>query len=333
MEGNMTGNYEFVMCQRNDTATTWVPAFLEYSFGTIGNVIALVLLWINRREHQWSSFYKLFTGLAITDFLGIFLTYPFVLHWYASKFTWCYTRPLCEFVSFTFVNAHLSGALLICAMSVDRFMHLKYSAGYETSSQHYTLILVGIWITSSSIASLHILGVGKTKLYFPGSWCYFDFVGNTTGIRIMSYFYSTIGFIIILVTITTNVNTIYRICRDPELRVNLLDGNRVSGFYDSHVMIFLTAVTVFFVILWTPLVVDIYLHATNIISHRETDAIELWLCRMCICNAIVDPWLYIVLRKESLRRIVLFYRRCRGTRDTQDVDDPGFKEIDTLLRQ
>ncbi|XP_048745577.2 prostaglandin E2 receptor EP4 subtype-like isoform X2 [Ostrea edulis] len=280
MGGNITENYAFDLCYRNDTATSWVPASLEYIFGTMGNVIALVLLWINRREHQWSSFYKLFTGLAITDFLGIFLTYPFVMHRYATGFTWCYPKPLCEFVSFTFLNAQLSGALLICAMSVDRFMHLKYSAGDETSSKRYTLILVGIWITSSSIASLHILGVGNTNLYFPGSWCYFDFVRNTTGNRIMSYFYSTIGFIIILVIITTNVITIYRICRDPELRVNLLDGSRVSGFYDSHVMIFLTAVTVLFVILWTPLVVDIFLHATNIRTQHENDAVELWLFRM-----------------------------------------------------
>jgi nucleoside permease NupC len=60
---------------------------MEYIFGVVGNTIALVLLWINRREHKWESFYKLFTGLALTDFLGVFLVYPFVTKRYVSHFT------------------------------------------------------------------------------------------------------------------------------------------------------------------------------------------------------------------------------------------------------
>lgn len=252
----MTDSYDFPICYRNDTSTSWVPAGMEYLFGVIGNVTALILLWISRHDHRWVSFYKLFTGLAITDFMGIFLAYPFVMTRYASDFTWCYPKSLCKFSSFVFVDAHLSAALLICAMSVDRFLHLRSDARYIAPSRNYTLIVLGIWITASLISLLHLIGVGQSNLYFPGSWCYFDFIENTTGNRIMSYLYSIIGFIIILITITMNVMTIFRICRDPELRVNLMDSSRVSGFYDSHVMIFITAVTVVFVILWTPLVVS-----------------------------------------------------------------------------
>jgi prostaglandin E receptor 4 len=270
MTENMTKRYDFPICYRNDTSTSWVPAGMEYLFGIVGNVIALILLWTNRHHHRWVSFYKLFTGLAITDFMGIFLVYPFVMTRYASDFTWCYPKPLCEFVSFAFVDAHLSAALLICAMSVDRFVHLRSSAGYDVSSnRNYTLIVIGIWITASIISSLHLLGVGQSNLYFPGSWCYFDFIENTTGNRIMSYLYSVIGFIIIFITVTMNVMTMFGICRDPELRVNLLDGSRVSGFYDSHVMIFITAVTVVFVILWTPLVVSVDFKLLETVSKRK----------------------------------------------------------------
>ena len=97
--------------------TSWVPAIMEYIFGVIGNIIALVLLWINRRDHQWKSFYKLFTGLALTDLIGVFHVYPFVTARYVSHFTWCFPEPLCQFVSFIFVDAHISSAMLICAMS------------------------------------------------------------------------------------------------------------------------------------------------------------------------------------------------------------------------
>jgi prostaglandin E receptor 4 len=151
-EINSTEHYDYEICYNNNTSTSSVTASIEFSFGTVGNVIALVLLWISRHEHHWSSFYKLFTALAITDFLGISLTYPFVFHRYASKFTWCYSKALCEFVSFMVVCAHLSEALLICAMSADRFLHLKYPADYKTSGKHYILILVAILIVSTSIA-------------------------------------------------------------------------------------------------------------------------------------------------------------------------------------
>jgi hypothetical protein len=39
-------------------------------------------------------------------------------------FTWCFPKPLCQFVSFIFVDAHLSSAMLICAMSIDRYLNL-----------------------------------------------------------------------------------------------------------------------------------------------------------------------------------------------------------------
>ncbi|XP_062587104.1 prostaglandin E2 receptor EP4 subtype-like [Saccostrea cucullata] len=321
-----TPHYDFSICYRNDTATSWVPAGMEYFFGVSGNVIAFILLWVNRREHRWFSFFKLFTGLVITDFLGVFLAYPFIMARYASGFKWCYPERLCEFCSFVFVDAHLSAALLICAMSVDRFMHLRNTEGYLNSRINYTFVLIGIWCGASIISLLHLVGVGQSNLYFPGSWCYFDFVGDSTGNRVMSYLYSVIGFIVILVTVAINVVTMYRICRDPVQRGNLLDTSVVSGFYDSHVMIFISAVTVVFVILWTPLVVDIFLHATNIRTRNDNNGIELWLLRMAVLNAIVDPWLYIVLRKESLRQIVICFRYCRKSSEAKE-----FKETDELL--
>ncbi|XP_056008701.1 prostaglandin E2 receptor EP4 subtype-like isoform X4 [Ostrea edulis] len=125
MDINVTPSYDFPLCYRNDTATSWVPTSMEFFFGVFGNFIALILLWINRHDHRWDSFYKLFTGLVITDFIGVIVVYPIATIRYASDFTWCYPKNLCKFVSFIFVDAHLSGALLICAMAVDRFMYSK----------------------------------------------------------------------------------------------------------------------------------------------------------------------------------------------------------------
>jgi prostaglandin E receptor 4 len=253
----MTNKSVYPICDR-DIDTSWVPAIMEYIFGVVGNTIALVLLWINRREHKWESFYKLFTGLALTDFLGVFLVYPFVTKRYVSHFTWCFPKPLCQFVSFIFVDAHISSAMLICAMSIDRYLNLVYPHWFRSrhEGRKYTLVLVGIWIGGSLFSMLHLVGVGDSDLFYPGSWCYFDFVRDTTGNRVMSYIYSIFGFITVFITIVANCLTMFRMCRDPITGGILLDLRRVSGLADSHVMIFIIAVTVVFFILWTPLLVS-----------------------------------------------------------------------------
>jgi prostaglandin E receptor 4 len=127
----MTNKSVYPICDR-DIDTSWVPAIMEYIFGVVGNTIAIVLLWINRREHKWESFYKLFTGLALTDFLGVFLVYPFATKRYVSLFTWCFPKPLCQFVSFIFVDAHISSAMLICAMSRRSFEGPSWSRSHSS---------------------------------------------------------------------------------------------------------------------------------------------------------------------------------------------------------
>jgi hypothetical protein len=61
------------------------------------------------------------------------------------------------------------------------------------------------------------------------------------------------------------VMTMVRICRDPERSGYFVDSNRVSGYYDSHVMIFMTVVTVLFAILWTPFLVSTFIDRLHLL--------------------------------------------------------------------
>jgi len=255
----MNNSSVYPICDR-DINTSWVPAIMEYIFGVIGNIIALVLLWINRRDHQWKSFYKLFTGLVLTDLIGVFIVYPFVTVTYVSNFTWCFPEPLCQFLSFIFMDAHISSAMLICAISIDRYLNVARPLWFQSrhEGRKYTLVLLGIWVAGSLISMLHLVGVGESELFYPGSWCYFNFVSDTTGNRVMSYIYSVFGFVIVLVTILANVLTMCWMCWDPIVRDMLLDSERVSGFKNAHVMIFIIAATTVSSISWTPLLVSKY---------------------------------------------------------------------------
>ena len=63
-----------------------------------------------------------------------------------------------------------------------------------------------------------------------------------------------------------------------------------------------------------------FLHAARI--RRENESLELWLLRMAVLNSIVDPWLYIVLRRESLHKISeLCQYCCSRKKDNVEVDE------------
>jgi prostaglandin E receptor 4 len=252
----LTG-YHYAVCNATVEAS-WVPTALEFLFGISSNAVAMLLIWLNRREHKWASFYKMFAALVITDFMGILLTFPFALKRYSSGFNYCFTKHQCEFVSFAMVDAHLAAALLICAMSVDRLLVLTIPRFLHApvAAKRYTVVVVLIWLVSSFVAMLQLIGVGSAQLYYPGSWCYFDFIEENAGDLFMSYVYSITGLVIVLITLTANTFTMCRICRDPDIRGMLLDTNLVAGYYDHHVMVFLVAVTVSFVVTCSPLYVS-----------------------------------------------------------------------------
>ena len=255
----MTNKSSYPICDR-DIDTSWVPAIIEFFFGAMGNIIALVLLWKNRKEHKWESFYKLFTGLALTDLIGVLLIYPFVTARYESHFTWCFHKPLCQFLSFIFMDAHISSSMLICAMSIDRYVTLRHPPWIQPGrheGRKYTIVLIVIWVAGSLISMLHLVGVGDSELFYPGSWCYFDFISDTTKNRAMSYIYSVLGFFIVLVTILANILTCCRI-RCPNTGDIILNTGRFPASKDAHLVSFIIAATIVSFISWMPLLVSKY---------------------------------------------------------------------------
>ena len=62
-----------------------------------------------------------------------------------------------------------------------------------------------------------------------------------------------------------------------------------------------------------------FLHAAMI--RKGNDSLELWLVRMTVLNSIVDPWLYIVLRPESLHKISKLCQYCFSRKKNNVNDD------------
>ena len=52
----------------------------------------------------------------------------------------------------------------------------------------------------------------------------------------------------------------------------------------------------------------------NINSQHPSDGkMELLVARLAVNNSIIDPWIYIVLRKENFEFVEKMYKKCTGT--------------------
>lgn len=255
--------YHYAVCNETVHASQ-VPTHVENSLVIAGNVIALLLMLINRKYHKWHSFYILYAGLVCTDLLQSCVLYPVSILRYSSNFTWCYTEPLCDAVSFTFSFTQLSSGVINASLAIDRYLCLRQRNFLWRTTWvrlRYFGVLCAIWCFVAIICSIHLIGVGNSQLYFPGSWCFIDFTQTSIGNRVNSLIYSLCGLCVVFSTFISNVASIAFSCKNNEYRAKLLDEHRVSGIYDSHVTIFLVVALFVYVAFFSPFIVssEIYL--------------------------------------------------------------------------
>lgn len=110
-----------------------VPPALQFALGVVANLIALGLLVKSAKYHKWKPFYRLVGGLALTDGGAILLVYPIAIVRYATDFTYDFPKPLCDYSSFIYSLLFTSSAMIVCAMSFDRFWQLHIRLNTTTS--------------------------------------------------------------------------------------------------------------------------------------------------------------------------------------------------------
>ncbi|XP_048735763.1 prostaglandin E2 receptor EP4 subtype-like [Ostrea edulis] len=288
-----------------------VPPNLQYAFGVLGNLTAMFLLCRSSGVHKWKPFYKLVGGLAITDFCGIALVYPAVMVRYISGFTFEFPKQLCDYFSFCFSFTFMSSAMIVSAMSFDRFMAVAYPILYRDSQKsRVNIMLVMIWAFNAILSSLNLMGVGSARNFYPGSWCFLDFASKGHLDKVNTCIYSIIGFIILTATIIMNIFVVYFVCR----KVSTSDRRKSN---DVFIIVFLFTIVILFSICWVPLMVRMLINAIS--NDPKNGPEELLAVRMTVSNAIVDPWIYIILRKENLSKILGLIRRIRNRKQLPAV--------------
>ncbi|KAI1905268.1 hypothetical protein AGOR_G00014360 [Albula goreensis] len=298
-----------------------IPVIM-FIFGVVGNVIAIVVLCKSRKEQKETTFYTLVCGLAVTDLLGTLLASPVTIATYV-KGSWPGEDSLCQYSGFILLFFSLAGLSIICAMSIERYMAINHAYFYN----HYVdqklagLTLFAIYFSNILFCALPSMGLGQVKKQYPETWCFIDWRSNVSRHAAFSYMYAGFSSFLILATVICNILVCgalimmhRRFVRRTSLGTDhgrIVDLRRRRSFgrmagAEIQMVILLIATSVVVLICSIPLVVQVFvnqLYRTSVEMKIEKNP-DLQAIRIASVNPILDPWIYILLRKAVLLKLI-----------------------------
>ncbi|TWW60616.1 prostaglandin E receptor 4 (subtype EP4) a [Takifugu flavidus] len=313
------------MNNQSMTGRTMVPTIpsVMFIFGVIGNVIAIAVLCKSRKEQKETTFYTLVCGLAVTDLLGTLLASPVTIATYV-KGSWPGEDPLCQHFGFTLLFFSLAGLSIICAMSVERYMAINHAYFYNdyVDQKLAGLTLLAIYVSNAFFCALPIIGFGQVKKQYPQTWCFLEWRSNKTSDAAYSYMYAGFSSILILATVICNVLVCVALIRMHRRFVRRMSlGNDLGRTVDPRrrgrsfgrlagaeiqMVILLIGTSAVVLVCSIPLVAQVFLnqlYKTPVEPVLEKNP-DLRAIRFASFNPILDPWIYILLRKAVLLKLI-----------------------------
>ncbi|XP_049907518.1 prostaglandin E receptor 4 (subtype EP4) a [Epinephelus moara] len=315
------------MNNQSMTGRTMVPTIpsIMFIFGVVGNVIAIVVLCKSRKEQKETTFYTLVCGLAVTDLLGTLLASPVTIATYV-KGSWPGGDPLCQYFGFTLLFFSLAGLSIICAMSVERYIAINHAYFYNdyVDQKLAGLTLLAIYISNALFCALPIIGFGQVKKQYPQTWCFLEWRSNKTSDAAYSYMYAGFSSLLIFATVICNVlvcGALIRMHRrfvrrmslgtDLGRTVNMEPPRRGRSFgrlagAEIQMVILLIGTSAVVLICSIPLVAQVFLNQLykTPVELRLDKNPDLRAIRFASFNPILDPWIYILLRKAVLLKLI-----------------------------
>ncbi|KPP74561.1 prostaglandin E2 receptor EP4 subtype-like [Scleropages formosus] len=202
--------------------------------------------------------------------------------------------------------------------------------------------LLSIYFSNILFCALPSMGLGRVTRQFPQTWCFIDWRSNVSAHAAFSYMYAGFSSFLILATVVCNVLVCgalilmhRRFVRrtslgtDPsrvvELRRRRRSFRRTAGG-EIQMVIVLIATSVVVLICSIPLVVRVFVNQLywSSIKDARSNNPDLLAIRFASVNAILDPWIYILLRKtvvlKLLEKLKCLFCRIGGQRQHRPRD-------------
>lgn len=301
-------------------------AGLTMTLGILFNVVALIILAkaYNRFRRRSKATFLLFaSSLVATDLAGHVILGALVLRRYSvgpvSGLRGGDNNPdvSCLFQGGCMVFFGLCSLFLGCAMAAERCLGvtepLLHARLVTTARTKMALAL--IWLLAVCVALLPFFGLGAYTYQYPWTWCFIKVIEDTkaTDLAFVALFS---GLALTSLTSAFVCNTISGITLvRARLKKSCCSRRRSAGSHDTEMVVQLVGIMVTSCICWSPLLVFGLMSATKSYSGLLGDDSDTYRglmvigVRMATCNQILDPWVYILLRRAILRKIYRITKR------------------------
>ncbi|XP_056133871.1 prostaglandin F2-alpha receptor [Lampris incognitus] len=288
---------------------------IAMTVGILSNSLALFILL--KSYHAIRTKYKapflLFaSSLVVTNLLGHLINGSLLLFVHSSHRRWETFDPhcvLCSFFGVCMVFFGLSPLLLSSAMAVERCMGVTRPLFHSTVvvPRHVKRLLGLIWLFAALVAILPVLLLRPYQVQHSGSWCFFQ-IGKPRDWRdrFLPIVFSVLGLLALLLSIVFNTLTSCSL-----LQARLSHKHHCRGTsYHLEMICQLLAIMLVCCICWGPLLIHVIILSAR--GEEEPSSSSLLLVHMATWSQILDPWVYILLRKAVLKKLCLLLHRYQG---------------------
>ncbi|XP_068599202.1 prostaglandin E2 receptor EP4 subtype-like [Brachionichthys hirsutus] len=300
-----------------------LPIFM-FAGGAVGNLIAIIVLSVSKQERKSSAFYMLVRGLAVTDLLGTCLASPLTIANYLDQDV-LEQRRVCEFLSFLLLFFSLAGLSIICAMAAERYLAICCPYTYQrwaVDRRFAQTFLLFIYLSHILFCSLPMMGMARSELQPTDTWCFIDWRTDEPVAAAYSLLYGGVSLLLILGTIVLNLGVCgalllmrRRSARRSVTRASVRGRWRaLSSAAETQMMAVLVMTSAVVLACSAPLVVRVFANSFMLKNEPDTDRAAI---RIASVNPILDPWIYILLRRSLFSRLLRLSRK--GSRTNSNL--------------
>ncbi|KAM6219670.1 prostaglandin F2-alpha receptor isoform 1-T1 [Rhynchocyon petersi] len=310
-----------------------LSVFFSIIFMTVGilsNSLAIAILmkaYQRFRQKSKASFLLLASGLVITDFFGHLVNGTIAVFVYASNKDWIrfdQSNVLCSIFGICMVFSGLCPLLLGSVMAIERCIGVTKPIFHSTkiTSKHVKMMLAGVCLFAVFIALLPIIGLRDYTIQASRTWCFYktEHIQDWED-RFFLLLFSFLGLLALGVSFLCNAITGITL-----LKVKYKSQQHRQGrSHHFEMIIQLLAIMCVSCICWSPFlsvstdfpilfVFQVTMANIGINGNHSLETCEtiLFALRMATWNQILDPWVYILLRKAVLKNLYKIARRCCG---------------------
>ncbi|KAM9363503.1 prostaglandin E2 receptor EP1 subtype-like [Symphorus nematophorus] len=305
-----------------------IVVILSMTLGIVSNIVALFILvsaYSRQRRRTKATFLLFATSLVVTDFIGHVIPGALVLRLYLSGGVhpehFNSSDQMCQFLGGSMVFFGLCPLFMGCAMAAERCLGVTKPLLHSSlvTKARTKMCLSVIWMSALCVALLPCFKLGSYTYQEPGTWCFINVLSDTKNVDVaFVVLFSGLGLTSLAVALVCNTISgvtlvLARLRRQP-------GSHHSAKSHDIEMVVQLVGIMVTSCICWSPLLIfglmSVIRSYTGSIGDDLSNYKTLMVMgvRLATWNQVLDPWVYILLRRTVLRKIYLIAKCQAGLR-------------------